>query len=117
MHLTAYIGIGIFIIAISMIFFILKSNEKNNNRPYLFSLVAFGLIILHWLLYLFEFYTIIPENIADIIFLPAWIAASVIGFIAARKEFRNNRAFSIVNGGLSIITLTLGILVWGIGNM
>jgi len=116
MTLTSYIEIEIFIIAIGMIIFILRSSE-NNNKPHLLSLVAFGLIILHWVLYLFEFYVIIPENIADIIFLPIWIVVSVIGFIAAYKEFRNNRTFSVVNGGLSIITFVLGILTWGIGNM
>lgn len=116
MHLTSYIGIGVAIIAIGMIFFILKSS-KNNNKPHLFSLVAFGFIILNWVLYLFDFYVIIPEKIGDLIFLPVWIIVTVIGFVAAYREFGNNRTFSIVNVGLGIISSLVGMLAWGIGNM
>lgn len=117
MHLTSYIGIGVVIIAIGMMFFILKSSENNNNKPHLFSLVAFGLIILNWALYLFNFYVIIPKKIGDLIFLPVWIIVTVIGFVAAYSEFGNNRTFSIVNGGLGIISSLVGMLAWGIGNM
>lgn len=117
MNLTSYIGIGVVILAIGMIFFILKSSENNNNKPHLFSLVAFGIIILNWVLYLFNFYAIIPEKIGDLIFLPVWIIVTVIGFFAAYREFGNNRTFSIVNGGLGIISAVVGMLAWGIGNM
>ena len=116
MHLTAYIGIVILILAIGMMVFISRSS-KENNRPHLFSLVAFGLIVLHWALYLFNFYATIPESIANIIFLPAWILVSVVGFVAAYKEFGNNRTFSLINSGLSIISFVVTIPLWVIGNM
>lgn len=117
MHLTSYIGVGVFIVAIGIIFSILRSSENNNNKPHLFSLVAFGLIILNWALYLFDFYVIIPEKIGDLIFLPIWIVVTAIGFVATYREFGNNRTFSIVNGGLGIISSVVAMLAWGIGNM
>ncbi|HLR20601.1 MAG TPA: hypothetical protein VK087_01215 [Tissierellaceae bacterium] len=46
-----------------------------------------------------------------------WILVSIIGFIATYKESTNNRIFSVVTGGLSIISFIIGMLAWGIGNM
>lgn len=40
-----------------------------------------------------------------------------IGFIATYKEFRNNRILAVGNGGLSIISLIIGMLGWAISNM
>lgn len=118
MTLTSYIGIGVSIIALGMIFFIFRSSKRNsNNKPYSLSLVALGLIMLNWVLYLFDFYAIIPEKIGDLVFLPVWIVVSVIGLIAAYKEFGNNRIFSVLNGGLAIISSIVAMLAWGIGNM
>lgn len=101
-----------------MIFLIFKAGKRNTkNKPYLLSLLALSLIILNWVLYLVGFYAIIPEKIGDLIFLPVWIIVSIIGFIAAYKEFSNNRIYAVVNGGLAIISSTVGMLAWGIGNM
>lgn len=118
MGLSSYIGILVALILIVMITLTFKSNEKySNNKPSLLSLVAFSLIILNWVLYLFDFYAIMPENIGDLIFLPVWIIVSIIGLIAAYKEFRNNRIFSVINGGLAIISIIMALLATAIGNM
>lgn len=125
MNLISYIGIGIGIIIISMIFIILniKTNKRNiNNKPYLLSLVALGLIILNWVvyllvLYLTDFYIVIPGKLGDFIFTPIWFIVSIIGFVAAYKEFRNNRIFAVVVSGLAIINSIVGMLLWGLGNM
>ncbi len=118
MSLTSIIAIVIGFIIISMIFFIFKADKRNsNNKPYLLSLVALSLILLNWVLYLGNFYAIIPEKIGDLIFLPIWIVVSIIGLIAAYKEFGNNRTFSVLNGGLAIISSIVAMLAWGIGNM
>ena len=94
----------------------LKANKKNvNTKPNLFSLVALSLIILNWViylttLYLMDYYIIIPGKIGDFI-------VSIIGLVAAYKEFRNNNIFAVVISGLSIINGIVGMLLWGIGNM
>ncbi len=118
MYLTSYIGIGLAIIVIIMVLLIYKRDKiKGNNKPYLLSILALSLIVFNLVLYLFDFYAIIPERIGDLIFSPIWIIVSIIGFIAAYKEFSNNRTFAVVNGGLSVISSIVGILAWGIGNM
>ena len=125
MNLISFIGIGIGIIIISMIFIILniKTNKRNiNNKPYLLSLVALGLIILNWVaylavLYLNDFYIVIPGKLGDFIFTPIWFIVSIIGFVAAYKEFKNNRIFAVLVSGLAIINSIVGMLLWGLGNM
>ena len=123
MSLISFIGIGIAVIVISMIFLILKANKGNgNNKPNLFSLVALSLIILNWViylavLYLTDSYIIIAGKIGDFIFTPVWFIVSIIALLAAYKEFRNNRIFAVVVSGLAIINAIVGMLLWGIGNM
>lgn len=84
---------------------------------YFLSVLALSLIILHWILFLVDFYVVIPEGIGDLIILPVWLIVSIISFIAAYREFRNSRAFAVINGGLAIISFATGMLSWGIGNM
>lgn len=123
MSSISVIGIGIGIIVISMIFLILKVNKKNvNNKPYLLSLVALSLIILNWaiyliVLYLTDYYIVIPGRVGNFIFTPIWFIVSIIGLIAAYKEFKNNRIFAVVVCGLAIINSIVGMLLWGMGNM
>lgn len=123
MSSISVIGIGIGIIVISMIFLILKVNKKNvNNKPYLLSLVALSLIILNWaiyliVLYLTDYYIVIPGRVGNFIFTPIWFIVSIIGLIAAYKEFKNNRIFAVIICGLAIINSIVGMLLWGMGNM
>ena len=125
MSLISFIGIGIGVIIISMIFFILgiKTNKRNvNNKPYSLSFLALSLIILNWVvylavLYLTDFYIVIPGKLGDFIFTPIWFIVSIIGFVAAYKEFRNNRIFAVLVSGLAIINSIVGMLLWGLGNM
>ena len=123
MSLIQYVGIVIGVIVISMIFLIIKANKSNvNNKPNLFSLLALGLIILNWIiylvaLYLTDSYIIIPGKIGDFIFIPSWFIVSIIGLLAAYKESRNNKSFSVVVSGLAIINAIVGMLLWGISKM
>ena len=123
MNIIQIIGIVIGVIVISMIFLIIKANKSNvNNKPNLFSLLALGLIILNWIiylaaLYLTDSYIIIPGKIGDFIFIPSWFIVSIIGLLAAYKESRNNKSFSVVVSGLAIINAIVGMLLWGISKM
>ena len=123
MSLIQFVGIVIGVIVISMIFLIIKANKSNvNNKPNLFSLLALGLIILNWIiylaaLYLTDSYIIIPGKIGDFIFIPSWFIVSIIGLLAAYKESRNNKSFSVVVSGLAIINAIVGMLLWGISKM
>lgn len=125
MGLISFIVIGIGVIIISMIFLILsiKPNKRNvNNKPYLLSLVALSLIILNWVIYLAvlyitDFYIVITGKVGDFIFTPVWFIVSIIGLVAAYKEFRNNSIFAGVVCGLAIINSIVGILFWGMGKM
>ena len=118
MSLISFILIGIGVIIISMIFLILsfKINLRNvNNKPYLLSLVALSLIILNWVIYLAAFY--LTDFSIVIRFTTVWFIVSIIGLVAAYKEFRNNRIFAVVVFGLAIINSIVGMLFWGMGKM
>lgn len=123
MSLISFIGIAIGVIVMSMIFLILRANKRNvNSKPNLFSLVALSLIILNWLiylaaLYLTDSYIIIPGKVGDFIFIPLWFIVSIIGLLAAYKESRYNKIFSVVVSGLAIINAIVGTLLWGISKM
>ena len=123
MSLIQYVGIVIGVIIISMIFLIIRANKSNvNKKPNLFSLVALGLIILNWFIYLFalyltDSYIIIAGKIGNLIFIPSWFIVSIIGLLAAYKESRNNKSFSVVVSGLAIINAIVGMLLWGISKM
>lgn len=122
MSLLLYIEIVIAVVVIIMMFLIFtRDKRKARNKPHLISIVALSLIILNWVVYVFDFYVITSERLGDLVIhintIPLWIAVSIIGFIVAYKDFNNNRAFAVVNGGLAIINSLIGILAWGIGNM
>lgn len=123
MSLIYFVGIVIGLIVISMIFLIIKFNKNNvDKKPELFSLVALSLIILNWFiylaaLYLTDSYIIIPGYIGRFIFIPLWFVVSIIGLLAAYKESRNNKSFSVVVSGLAIINAIVGMILWGISKM
>lgn len=123
MSLIQFVGIVIGIIVISVIFFIEKANKRNvNTKANLFSLVALSLIILNWFiyltaLYLTDSYIIIPGLMGDFIFIPLWFIVSIIALLAAYKESRNNKSFSLVISGLAIINAIVGMVLWGISKM
>ena len=123
MSLIQIVGLVIVIIVISVIYLILKTHKTNvNTKPNLFSLLALSFIILNWViylttLYLMDSYIIIPGKMGDFIFTPLWFIVTLIGLIAAYKEFRNNISFAVVISGLSIINGIVGMLLWGISNM
>ena len=116
------IAVGI-IVVLSMIFFIYKTNKGNiKDKPYLLSSISLSLFILNWLvyltvLYLTDYYIVIPGKIGNFVFMPIWFIISIIGLIASYREFRNNRTVAIVVGGIAIINSIVGLVLLGMGNM
>ena len=123
MSLIQYVGISIGLVVITMIFLIIKINKSdNNNKPYLFSLVALGLIVTNWVIYLSalyitDSYIIIAGKLGDYIFIPLWFIVSIIALIAAYIESKNNKSFSVVVSGLAIINAIVGMVLWGLSKM
>ena len=118
MGLTSYIAIGIAFVVLTMVLLMFKADKKDIKRkPHLLSWLALCLIILNWVLYLFGFYAMLPQKIGNPIFIPIWFLVCIISFIAAVKEFRNNRIFAIVSGGLSVLSSIFGVLILIIGSM
>lgn len=109
MSLLSFTGILIGAIVISMIFFIYKTNKGNiKDKPFLLSSISLSLFILNWVvylsvLYLTDYYIVIPGKIGNFVFMPIWFIISFIGLIASYREFRNNRTVAIVVGGIAII--------------
>lgn len=123
MSLIHYVGIMIVLVIISMVFLIRKANKNDTDKkPKLSSLLALGIIVINWFIYLLglfgtDSYIIIPGKIGDFIFIPLWFVVSILGLVAASKEYKNNKKFSILVSGLAIINFIVGMLLWGISKM
>lgn len=97
--------------------FIAVRKDKKGNPPQKISYVIVGLLILHWVFYLVSGYALLPRAIADAVFIPVWLALCVAGTITAIYEFKNNKVFAIPVAGLTIISLLLCIISYGISKM
>ncbi|MFZ3195699.1 MAG: hypothetical protein WA181_05785 [Bacillus mycoides] len=96
-----------FISALALIFMTVKKGTFL-NRPYLQSFIVCTLFFTNWILYLTNFYSLLPEKVSQFIFLPIWFFLCVLGLIVFTREWKNNRVFSISIGFLSSIPLFAG---------
>ncbi|QEL84458.1 hypothetical protein [Bacillus mycoides] len=91
-----------FISALALIFMTVKKGTFL-NRPHLQSFIVCTLFFTNWILYLTNFYSLLPEKVSQFIFLPIWFFLCVLGLIVFTREWKNNRVFSISIGFLSFI--------------
>ncbi len=118
MTLTLFIFIGIVLFILLMLFLTYKVNKTDRRKqPFTFSLVALGLIVLNWILFLTNTYVMLPHKISEIIFTPIWFIVSIVGFIAGLKEFRNNLVLALLIVSVSVISSIIGFLSILIGSM
>lgn len=118
MGLTSLVFIGVVCVMLLMVLFISKADKKDvQKKPHPLSLLGLGSIVLNWVLYLTGFYAMLPHEISDIIFMPIWFIVCIVGIVVALKEFGNNLVFAVLNGGLSVISFIIGILLLIIGSM
>ncbi|EEL51280.1 MULTISPECIES: hypothetical protein [Bacillus cereus group] len=106
----------IILITLTFIFITLK-NRTYVNRPYRHSLVVIALFLGHWVLVLTSFYTLLPDNVSNFIFLPIWYFLCILGFMVFIKEWKNNRIIAVSVGAFSFISLLFGMLLQGISKM
>lgn len=83
----------------------------------IFNLLLINLSYILAVLYLTDYYIFIAGKMGGFIFRPLLFIVSIIGLIAAYKEFKNNGTFAVIVGGLAIINSIVGILLWALGNM
>ncbi|WP_255294509.1 hypothetical protein [Bacillus cereus] len=105
-----------FISAISL-FFISVKKGTFLKRPFLQSIVVCILFFTNWMLYLTNFYSLLPKKISEFLFFPIWFFLCVLGFIVSIREWRNNRVFSICIGFLSFISFLFGLLLLVLSGM
>lgn len=118
MGLTSFIFIGIAFVIPLMLLFLFKGNVKyRRKKPYLISLLALGIIILNWMLYLTSFYAVLPPEVSEAVFMPIWFIICIFVIISAFREYGNNFVIAILNAGLSVISLIIGFLLFLIGSM
>ncbi|UJL47140.1 hypothetical protein KFZ58_04260 [Virgibacillus sp. NKC19-16] len=87
------------------------------RAPRKISFVILGLLILHWVFFLTNGYTLLSTNIANAMFVPVWLVLCVAGAFTAIYEFKNNKGFAITVAVLTTISLLFSILAHGIGKM
>ena len=109
-----FIVIGIIII-LTFVTFVRKSNKS--TPPLMTSYVIFGLLLLNWLFFLMNGYTLLPETMGDMLFTPIWLVLCIAGFVTAVYEWKNNRDFAILLAGFTTISFLFTILSYGIGEM
>lgn len=99
-----------FFSALTIIFVTVKKREFS-KRPYLQSIIVYILFFTNWTLYVTSFYTLLPENVSEFLFLPIWFFLCILGFITFWCEWRNNRVFSICVVFLSFISFLFGLFL------
>ncbi|HDR6312676.1 TPA: hypothetical protein QCU60_004673 [Bacillus cereus] len=119
MTLTLLLLIFLFIAFFSAltIIFITVKKGKFSKRPYLQSIIVYILFFTNWILYLTSFYSLLPEKVSELIFLPIWFVLCILGCIVFWREWRNNRVFSICIGFLSFISFLFGLLLLVLSGM
>ncbi|MBJ7984341.1 hypothetical protein [Bacillus cereus] len=105
-----------FISALALIFMTIKKGTFL-TRPYLQSFIVCALFFANWILYLTNFYSLLPEKVSRFMFLPIWFFLCVLGFIVFAREWKNNRIFSISIGFLSFISFLFGLLLLVLSGM
>lgn len=110
------VGVIVLTMFIVPVIIAIRKSEKG-KRPYKISYVVVGLLIFQWVFFLTGGYILLPDDVADALFVPIWLVLCAGGAIIAIVEFKNNRIFSIPVGGLTIISFLFSILAYGIGQM
>lgn len=110
------VGIIASLTFITPLFLIFKKGVKRKS-PRKVSYLILGLLIVHWLFFLTNGYSLVPESLADALFTPIWLLLCVAGAFTAVYEFKNNKLFALPVAGLTMISLLFSILAYGIGNM
>ncbi|MBE5105261.1 hypothetical protein IGI01_08150 [Bacillus thuringiensis] len=105
-----------FISALTIIFITIKKGSVL-KRPYLQSFIVCALFFANWILYVTNFYSLLPDKLNQFIFLPIWFFLCILGFIVFIREWRNNRVFSISIGFLSFISFLFGLLLFVLSGM
>ncbi|MFD2925290.1 hypothetical protein [Halobacillus naozhouensis] len=120
MTLSSILGVFVGVIALFMFviptFLVVKRNGKGPT-PLKISYGILGLLVINWLFFLTGAYSLLPVNVADLIFVPVWLVLCLIGVIAAVNEFRNNKAFAIPVAGLTTISFLFSLFASGISQM
>ncbi|MDR4985251.1 hypothetical protein CN491_07755 [Bacillus cereus] len=119
MSLTLLLLIFILIAFISALTLTFTTVKKGTflKRPYLQSIIVCILFFTNWMLYLTNFYSLLPEKVSEFIFLPIWFFLCILGFIVFWREWKNNRVFSICIGFLSFISFLFGLLLLVLSGM
>ena len=122
MVITFSLIFGVVVGAIILLTFVIpafmavKRNEKG-PAPRKVSYGILGLLVLNWLLFLTGSYTLLPTNIADLIFIPVWFVLCAAGVFVVAFEYKNNKGFALPVAGLTTISFLFSFLASGISQM
>lgn len=94
----------------------IKRKDKE-PAPFKISFWIIGALFLNWLLFLTDSYSLLPEHIADLIFVPIWWVLCFIGIIVGIVEFNNNRSIAIPIVGITIISFVFSLMANGMSKM
>ncbi len=120
MTLSMIFLIGLAILALlSIVLYIFLSLKKKTKEksPHTISFVILGLLIIQWVLYLTNVYSLLPVAISDLLFLPIWIVLCIAGFLSAVYEFKNNKGFSLLLVNITAISFCVSLFIYAISKM
>ncbi|RCW63918.1 hypothetical protein [Saliterribacillus persicus] len=108
---------AITIITIIVLPFLLVRKHGKGASPYKGTYIIYGLLIIHWILYVSGFYVLLPISVSDLIFIPIWFVLCTLGAIYTVLEFKNNIAFAVQLAGFTFLSSVFAILLNGISKM
>lgn len=108
---------GITLVTIFVLPLLMIKKYGKGSPPYKGSYWIIGLLIFNWILYIAGFYTLIPVNVADLIFIPIWFIVCALGALFTIFEFKNNKAFAVPLAGFTFISFVFALLLNGLSQM
>lgn len=107
----------IFLVMICIPAILAMTRSKNEPKLYSWTLTAIILLTLNWILYITGFYTLLPVQLAELIFVPVWTVLVIFGTVAGLFELRNNKLIAISVLGLTLISFLFSSFLYFIGSM
>jgi len=93
--------------------FIFLINKRKEPRAHNSSYVIMGLFIVQWILFLTDFYTLLPVAISTVLFDMVWVLLCVAGVIGVIREMRNRMILAIPLAGFTLISGMFFVLAFG----
>jgi len=109
--LTIFATIILAMIVLPMVIILMKKGTE--PRAYKSSYIIMVFFVVQWLLFLTDFYALLPVAISTILFDGVWILLCIAGVIGVIREMKNRMILAIPLAGFTLISGMFFVLAFG----